>query len=128
MPIISASIPDEIITALERLSAGYATRSELIREALRNYISEKRWLADPKGMFTTIVLTAYDKSKMKAEDLMRVEHEFDDIIAVNTHIHMDGDNCFEIFVVRGSGNKIKELASKLSAVKGIRQVRLTAGL
>jgi CopG family transcriptional regulator, nickel-responsive regulator len=47
-------------------------------------------------------------------------------VAVNAslHIHLDEHNCLEVIVIRGRGDKVHEIASKLIATKGVQNGKL----
>ncbi len=37
-----------------------------------------------------------------------------------THIHLDNDNCLEVVILRGESGKVKHLAEKMIALRGIK--------
>ncbi|MFI5383410.1 MAG: nickel-responsive transcriptional regulator NikR, partial [Methanosarcina thermophila] len=43
----------------------------------------------------------------------------------SVHIHLDHDNCFEVIVLDGDGEEIKELAESIMALKGVKFSKLT---
>jgi len=47
-----------------------------------------------------------------------------DIIQSNLHSHVNHDKCVEIILLRGDASKIKAIAERLMAQKGVESVRL----
>ncbi|MEM3040045.1 MAG: hypothetical protein QXO54_04495, partial [Candidatus Methanomethylicaceae archaeon] len=59
------------------------------------------------------------------ESLTDLQHEFREIINSTLHVHIDEKNCLEILALRGKVEKVKELINKISACKGVKQIRHT---
>ena len=119
------SLPDKLLEELDAFtsSQGYSTRSEVVREAIRNYVSEKRWLGQISGETIATVTMIYAKEISK-EALSAMEHEYDDIVNTFLHVHLNEKSCLEVLTVRGAADRIKELTQKLLTLRGMKQVRL----
>ena len=88
MSIISMSINDELLDKLDKLLPikGFSTRSEIIREALRNYITTEVWETE-KGR---LVVTGMVISNKKSESpLNTIHHKYDYVIETTLHTHLD---------------------------------------
>ena len=48
-----------------------------------------------------------------------------DTIQSTLHAHVNDERCLEVILVRGDGAKLKEVAEKLMALKGVESVKLT---
>jgi CopG family nickel-responsive transcriptional regulator len=59
-----------------------------------------------------------------SDSIIDLQHHFDDVIMTNIHIHLDRDQCLEIVLVRGLMDRIKSLVDRISAIKGVLNVRL----
>lgn len=127
MAIISVALPDSLLAELDRVveGEGFTGRSEAIRVSLREFISRRRWLKDLRGPFLATLMLTYAKGKVKGEELELVKHSFDDVIVTEIHTHLEEDYCLEVLVIRGRGERIRELAKRLTAFKGVGQVELT---
>ena len=58
------------------------------------------------------------------EEISRLQHRFEDIISTTLHNHM-GASCLEVILIRGDIARIRELAERLKAIRGIEVVRVT---
>ncbi len=126
MGIISLSIPDELIEELDGIlgEKRSATRSEVIRQALRTYILEYNKLNKIKGDVIATITVLYEKTE-KNEELFHLQHEFGDMITAYLHSHLTGENCLEVLVVKGSAQRLKSLIDGLKANKPVTQIKFS---
>jgi CopG family nickel-responsive transcriptional regulator len=126
MEIISLSLPEELLKELDDVlgEKRSATRSEVIRQAIRNYISEYNELNNVKGNVIATITVLYEKAK-KNEELFQVQHEFGDMITAYLHSHLTEANCLEVLVVKGSSQRLKNLIDGLKANKPVRQIKFS---
>ena len=112
---------DEIITA-----RGYSSRSEGIRDAIRNYITYYRWMSDVKGDRQGVITMIYDHDQRGLlPTLTDIQHEFRETIQATLHSHVTQNRCLEIVLVHGEGSDLKNLAERLMSQKGVESVKLT---
>lgn len=123
MVVVSISLPDELLNEIDNVlgKEWYASRSEVIRQAVRKYISEYRSLDKIGGEVIATITVLYDK-KEKGEDQLRLQHEFGDIISAFLHSHMDGSTCLEVMVIKGHSARLKELIDGMKANRSVRQI------
>ncbi len=116
MVVVSLSIPDELLAELDTvLGEGKpASRSEVIRQALRNYISEYRGLSEMKGIVIATITVLYDKEE-KNDGHLGLQHEFGEIITSYLHSHLSDDSCLEVMVIKGDASRLKQLIDGLKA-------------
>jgi CopG family nickel-responsive transcriptional regulator len=126
LEIISLSLPEELLTELDGVlgKRHEATRSEVIRQAVRNYISEYRELENIEGNVIATITVLYDKAEKNVE-LFQVQHEFADMITAYLHSHLSGENCLEVMVVKGSSARLKNLIDGLKANKPVKQIKFS---
>ena len=126
MEIISLSLPEELLQELDHIlgEEHSATRSEIIRQAVRNYISEYDKLDNIKGNVIATITVLYEKTE-KNEELFQIQHEFGDMITAYLHSHLTGENCLEVLVVKGSSKRLKNLIDGLKANKPVRQIKFS---
>jgi CopG family nickel-responsive transcriptional regulator len=60
-----------------------------------------------------------------AQKLTEMQHEDHDMILSAMHVHLDHHNCLEVLVLKGPGNRIRNLGQKLISTKGVKHGRLT---
>ena len=124
--IISLSLPEELLEELDDVlgKEHSATRSEVIRQAVRNYLSEYNKLDKIKGNVIATITVLYEKTE-KNEELFQVQHEFGDMITAYLHSHLTKANCLEVLVVKGSSQRLKNLVDALKANKPVRQIKFS---
>jgi CopG family nickel-responsive transcriptional regulator len=124
--IISLSLPEELLKELDAIlgEERYASRSEVIRQALRTYISEYKELDKIKGDIMATITVLYEKTE-KNEELFKLQHEFSDMISAYLHSHLTESNCLEVMVVKGSPKRLKSLVDGLKANKPVKQIKFS---
>ncbi len=126
MGIISLSLSEDLLRELDEVlgKEHSATRSEVVRQALRNYISEYNELDNIEGNVIATITVLYEKAE-KNEELFQVQHEFGDMITAYLHSHLTGENCLEVMVVKGSSSRLKSLIDGLKANKPVKQIKFS---
>ncbi|NMC09550.1 MAG: nickel-responsive transcriptional regulator NikR [Methanothrix sp.] len=125
---IGVSLPEKLLTRFDEiiLQRGYSSRSEGIRDAIRNYIVHYEWMSDVQGERVGVITLVYSHSQRGlVENLTEIQHEFGSTIQSSLHVHLDQDNCLEVIVLRGEGQDVKKAAEKMMALKGVKHVKLT---
>lgn len=125
---IGVSLPDTLLTKFDEIidKRGYSSRSEGIRDSIRNYISYYEWMGDVKGHRVGTVSVIYDHTKRGLSNaLADIQHKYTHLIKSSIHVHLDHDNCFEVIVLDGEGEEIKELAENIMSLKGVKFSKLT---
>jgi CopG family nickel-responsive transcriptional regulator len=104
---------------------GYTNRSEAIRDLIRDSLVREEWKADAKEAAGVVTIVYSHHARELADTLMEMQHVYCALIVSTMHIHLDGDNCLEVIVVRGCGKEIREVADRLIAVRGVKHGQLT---
>jgi len=120
------SLEKNLLNDFDKLisSRQYSNRSEAIRDLIRNSLVEEEWRKgeDVAGAISLV----YDHHKRELMDLIvDIQHDYQDMIIASQHAHLDHHNCLEVIIVKGKPEKIKALADKLRAVKGVKHGSLT---
>ena len=106
--------------------AGYANRSEAIRDIARDYLVRRQW-EDPEGQVVGTVTLIYDHhTRELADALTDVQHECHGCIICSTHVHLDHHNCLELIAVRGTSAEVRHVAQRLLSMRGVKHGGLTA--
>jgi CopG family nickel-responsive transcriptional regulator len=124
--IISLSLPDELLEKLDAILGEErdASRSEVVRQAVRNYISQYNELDKVKGQIIATITVLYEKIE-KNEELSKLQHEFSDMITAYLHSHLTETSCLEVMVVKGSAKRLKDLIDGLKANKPVMQINFS---
>jgi CopG family nickel-responsive transcriptional regulator len=121
------SLPDNLLDQFDEIieKRGYSSRSEGIRDAIRNYIINYKWMEEVEGeRIGTISLVYEHDQRGLVNNLTEIEHTYTGLINTSVHLHLDNNNCLEIIMLRGEGKVIKEVAEKMMALKGVKYVKL----
>lgn len=124
---ISLTIEDDLLKELDDFiqASRYPSRSEAIRDALRDFLAERRMRTALTGTPLGVLVIVYDHDKRGLPDrLLDIQHEAGDLIVSSLHWHMDRRNCLEAMLVNGDAGKIKSLIEALESLSGVKQVKL----
>ena len=124
---VSLTLTRDLLNELDRAlkAQRYASRSEAIRDALRDFLVNYRWRSELKGEQLGAVFVVYEHDVRGLTDaLMDIQHENAGIISAVQHLHVDAKNCLETLIVKGAAEKIRKLVDRLGALRGVKQAKL----
>lgn len=102
----------------------YQTRSEAIRDLIRNTLVQKEWENTEQEIAGTLTLV-YDHHKSDlAQRLTEIQHDEHEVIITSMHVHLDHHNCLEVLVLKGPGNNVRSLSQRLISTKGVKHGKL----
>ena len=124
--IISVSMPTDLLEDLDVIlgEEGSATRSEVLRQAIRTYLIEYKELSKLKGTIIATVSVLYDKKETN-EELSKLRNEFRDMITAIFHSHLTETTCLEVMVIKGPAKRLKSLIDGLKANKPVKQIKFS---
>jgi CopG family transcriptional regulator, nickel-responsive regulator len=117
----SVSLEDDLLAEFDRYcrQEQFATRSEAIRQLLRDRLTAKAWVEESEDAAGTLTLV-YDHHRPQLRDrLVRLQHDHNDLIVSTLHAHLTHDLCLEVIVLRGQSARLQQIASQLRGLKGI---------
>ncbi len=123
----TVSIEKSLFEKLEKEMSNhdYCSRSEFVRDLIRNYMVEQEWQTD-KVLLGTISLLYDHHTRGLTERLTEQQHHFAGAVLATTHVHLDHHLCAEMIMVRGKGKDIEALADRLQREKGVLHAKLAA--
>ena len=120
------SVDEDLLERFDTLieEEHYSNRSEAIRDLMRENLVRREWMGhDEVAGAVTLV---YDHSRRGLLNILtEIQHGYHHLIISTQHIHLNGDNCLEIVVVRGKPGEVEQLSHKLKSVKGVKHCSLT---
>ena len=122
----SVSLEADLLEQFDRYcqEGRFATRSEAIRQLLRETLTTHAWASDARDAAATLTLV-YDHHKTKLTDrLLDLQHRHADLVVSTMHVHLDHDTCLEVIVLRGRAGALQEIAFELRRLKGIHKGQL----
>jgi CopG family transcriptional regulator, nickel-responsive regulator len=124
---IGVSLEPELLKDFDKLISkkGYVSRSEAIRDLVRDSLAESEWKNDKEYMSGVIVMIYDHEVTGIGEKLTVLQHEKMQNINTSIHVHLDHDRCMEVIIVEGELGHLKELTNEVSAIKGVLRCKLT---
>ena len=120
------SIEEKLLKRFDSINEGsYDNRSEAIRDLIRNKIIEKENTQKNENVVGTITLVYNHHRRGLSDKLNKIQHDYHCLFKSNLHLHLNRDFCLEVIVVEGLHNKLKNVSSKLIALKGVKHGKLT---
>ena len=122
----SVSLEADLLAAFDGYceSGKFATRSEAIRQLLRERLTHAAWADAAEDVAASLTLV-YDHHRAKLTDKMiDIQHRHADRVVSSMHVHLTHDLCMELIALRGPAAELQELAAELTGLKGIFQAHL----
>ena len=102
----------------------YETRSEAIRDLIRDHLVGEAWDAKRETVGTITIVYNHHVRDL-TEKLTSLQHDYHKLILSTMHVHLDHDHCLEVLVVKGKGREIRTVADSLISTKGVKHGKLT---
>ena len=121
---VGITFPPELLKDFDEIieKMGYESRSKAIQDAVRLFVSEKKWLQQGGNSNQTgIILMIYDHDAKGLEtNLTNSQHQHSSLIFSALHIHISESDCLEAIAVKGKASEIRKLGEELATKKGVK--------
>jgi CopG family nickel-responsive transcriptional regulator len=120
---IGVTFPPELLKDFDEVISkmGYESRSKAIQDAVRLYVSERKWLKEENTIQTGILLMVFDHEVKGLEsELTETQHHHSSLISSTMHIHLGERDCLEAIAVKGKASEIHELSDELTTRRGVK--------
>lgn len=123
----SVSLPESLLQALDRgiIEKGYASRSEFIRDLIREKMVEEKWEQGATSVVGVLTLIYDHHQGDLLNRMVEIQHNHHIHILCNTHVHVDHHNCIETIIIRGKAREIEKIAIEIGGLRGVNFARLT---
>lgn len=121
------SIDQDLLSDFDRLIAErrYATRSEAIRDLIRDVLIQKKIDADGETESLGSLTLVYDHhARNLSGEMAEIQHDHHHNIISVMHLHVSHDDCLEILALKGKVADLVDLSNRLLILKGIKNGRL----
>lgn len=125
MVVVSVSLPAELLRRLDEVTArmGYRSRSELIKDALAEFIASK--LGEGEAPYTVIIVSSDHEEEPKVDKrIVDVIHDYAADVVSYQHQMLEGGLCVTTVVVRGPLRSTSALVRALRGIRGVKSVRV----
>lgn len=123
----SVSLPEGLLQELDRriTARGYASRSELVRDLIREKMVEERWARGDTEVFGVLTISYDHHQRGLTEKITDIQHHAYVHVLCSTHVHLDHHHCLETIIVKGRPDQIEQISTAIGGIKGVRFSKLT---
>ena len=125
---VSISLESALLDAFDDTiveAKGYATRSEAIRDLIRDRLVRAEQ-EQTSGEGVAVVTLVYDHhARELAARLIDKQHHHHDLVVSSLHVHLGARHCLEVSILRGAVHDVRHLGEELVATKGVLHGEIT---
>jgi len=123
----SVSLPSALLEDLDSrvVKKGYSSRSELIRDMIREKMVEDKWQDKSEEVVGVLSITYDHHQRELAERLIHTQHSRHVNILCSTHVHLDHHSCLETIIIKGKPPEIEKIAIEIAGLRGVKFSKLT---
>jgi CopG family nickel-responsive transcriptional regulator len=123
----SVSLPDSLLAELDRrvIRRGYASRSEFVRDLIRERMVEDKWKTDTEKVVGVLTISYDHHQRGLLQRIVDLHHGQYVNILCSTHVHLDRDNCLETIIIKGRPQEIERITVASAGLRGVRFAKLT---
>lgn len=120
------SMEEDLLERFDALCSnkGYLTRSEAIRDMVRDQLVEDELQRGSTEAVGTLTLVYDHHHRDLQEKLTDYQHHYLDAIVSALHVHLDAHQCLEVVILRGKTKDVKRIGDGLIAAKGVKHGKL----
>ncbi len=126
---VGVTFPPELLKDFDKIISkmGYESRSKAIQDAVRSYVSERKWLQEEANVEQTgVLLMVYDHEARGLEsELTEIQHHHSSLVTSTLHIHISEHDCLEAIAVKGKAADIRHLSDELATKRGVKILKTT---
>jgi CopG family nickel-responsive transcriptional regulator len=120
---VGVTFPPDLLKDFDEITGkmGYESRSKAIQDAVRLFVSERKWLQEGESNQTGVLLMVYDHEVRGLESgLTDVQHHYSSLVSSTMHIHIGERDCLEAIAVKGKASEIRKLSNELATRRGVK--------
>ena len=123
---VGVSLEKELLGAFDKmiLAQGYQSRSEAIRDLVRQKLSSERLRNDKAEAVAAVVLVYDHHATALMERMTELQHSHLLQTISSLHVHLGHHDCLEVIVLRGKVGEINRMGEKLVSIKGVKLGRI----
>ena len=123
----SVTITKELLDQLDEkiIKKGYSSRSEFVRDMVRQLIVEEMWEEDSEEVIGVLTVIYDHHQRELTQKMIDIQHSKYINVMCSTHIHLDHHNCLEAIIIRGKPAEIENISIMIAGLKGVKFAKLT---
>jgi CopG family nickel-responsive transcriptional regulator len=121
------SLDSDLLEKFDKLceERNYPTRSEAIRDLIRNELVQKEWRDQNQEVTGTLTLVYDHHQSDLAQKMIEIQHSALEVIISTLHVHIDHKNCMEVLVLKGAVKDVNDISRRLTSTRGIKHGKLS---
>jgi CopG family nickel-responsive transcriptional regulator len=121
----SVSLSGDLLTQFDAKwrNDGHPTRSEAVQAMIRQSLVQQEWRSGNDVAGSIVIVYDHHEHSL-ANELVKVQHNFEQVVVATQHAHLDHDNCLESIIVKGHSAEVEELVRQLKSLKGLKHTAL----
>jgi CopG family nickel-responsive transcriptional regulator len=125
LTVVSLSVPDTLLEQVDSMikERGFASRSEIIRQALRLFLKEDIRIEELKGE-TMATITIIYREKADRVRLLDAQHVYSGLVSTFLHAHIHEGFCLEVILLKGQAQMIRKFIDTLRSNEQITQIKV----
>ena len=123
MQRVTISLDDDLAIRFDAIVSerAYASRSEAVRDLVRELVDKERLAAGRSGRCVASLSYVYDhRIRLLAQRLLDMQHDHHTLVVATTHIILDHQSSLETVLLRGPLADVDALADRIIAERGVR--------
>ena len=123
---VGVTFPPDLLKDFDDIirKMGYENRSKAVQDAVRMFVSEKKWLQEERGTQAGVLTMLYDHEVIGLDGaLTDIQHRYVNIVCSTMHIHLSERDCLEAIAVKGDATEVRRLSGELAAKKGVKVLK-----
>lgn len=123
MQRITITIDDDLLETIDTISEqrGYASRSETLRDLVRDAVTrEQAAVGNDTKCYATLTYVYEHETRDLSRRLTTTQHHHHDLSVSTLHVHVDGHDCLEVAVLKGTVEEVKSFADSVTTQRGVR--------
>lgn len=120
------SLPENLLKELDsRIGPGYASRSEFVRDLIREQMIKDKWQHGDKEVVGVLTIIYDHHQRSLLNRLAEAQHKSHLNVLCSTHLHLDHHNCLEVIVIKGKSKEIETISIEVGGLRGVQFAELT---
>lgn len=124
---LSISLEPHLLAELDSriITQGYSSRSELVRDMIRQKLVEESWQDESQDNIAVLVVVFDHHQRELNKRIIDIQHNANIDILCSTHIHIDAHNCLESIMLKGKPSAVQNFALEMAGLRGVKFSKLT---
>ena len=122
----TVSLPEPLLGELDKKVSeqGYVSRSEFIRDLIREKIIKDEWEKGYDEVIGVLSIVYTHHQNDLVQKITDIQHDANINIMCATHVHINHENCLETIMIKGMVDDIVMFSQKISGLKGVKFAKL----